>query len=326
MTPEIHDGDSLYKAEGVPIMDRILDVGGYGDKVRLDAGRITVQRRDGTSTFVPLDDVAVLMLSEQGSSVSVAVLAELAKHDATAVVCDRSHIPVGIYQPIAAHTRQTGILRRQIAVRPLLCARLWQRIVRAKINAQAQALARYGRRDAELEALAKDVRRGDAQNAEGHAALRYWRRLGLFECRDRFAHDANMPLNYAYAVLHGSTVRALCCAGLNTSLGINHCGPANPHCLASDLMEPFRPVADCAVRDWLTANPDTFELTSKCKRHLLGTLLSSRWRTRQGVMPFFLALSRAAVSLRDCLLGNTVELDVPTQVFEEDKDVDPCAV
>ena len=183
MTPEIHDGDSLYKAEGVPIMDRILDVGGYGDKVRLDAGRITVQRRDGTSTFVPVDDVAVLMLSEQGSSVSVAVLAELAKHDATAVVCDRSHIPVGIYQPIAAHTRQTGILRRQIAVRPLLCARLWQRIVRAKINAQAQALARYGRRDAELEALAKDVRRGDAQNAEGHAALRYWRR----RCRTAYA-------------------------------------------------------------------------------------------------------------------------------------------
>ena len=166
-------------------MERVLDVGGYGDKVRLDAGRITVQRKDGASTHVPLDDVAVL---------------------------------------------------------------------------------------------------------------------------------------------HGSAACALCCAGLNTSLGVNHCGPANPHCLASDLMEPFRTVADCAVRDWLTANPDTFELTPQCKRYLLGTLLSSRWRTTQGIMPLFLALSRAAVSLRDCLLGNTVNLDMPTQIFEEDEDVDACAV
>ncbi len=307
-------------------MERVLDVGGYGDKVRLDAGRITVQRKDGASTIVPLDDVAVLMLSEQGTSLSAAVLAELAKRGATVVVCDRSHMPVGIFQPIATHTRHTGILLRQIAVRPFLRARLWQRIVRAKISAQARALMRYGRHDTELEALAKDVRRGDVQNAEGHAALRYWRRLGLFERRDRFAHDANMPLNYAYAVLHGSAVRALCCAGLNTSLGVNHCGPANPHCLASDLMEPFRPVADCAVRDWLTVNPDTFELTPQCKRYLLGTLLSSRWRTTQGTMPLFPALSRAAVSLRDCLLGNTVNLDMPTQIFEEDEDVDACAV
>ena len=307
-------------------MDRVLDIGGYGDKVRLDTGRISVQRKDGICTLVPMDDIAVLMLSEPGVSLSVAVLSELAKNGATAVVCDRSHVPVGVFQPIAAHTRQTGILLRQIAVRRLLRDRLWQRIVRAKINAQARTLARYGKRDVELEVLAKDVRRGDVQNAEGHAALRYWRRLGLFERRDRFAHDANLPLNYAYAILHGSTVRALCCAGLNTSLGLNHCGPTNPHCLASDLMEPFRPVADCAVRDWLTANPDSFELTSQCKRHLLGALLSSRWQTTQGAMPFFLALSHAAVSLRDCLLRNSVDLDVPTQIFGEDDDVDTCAV
>ena len=49
----------------------------------------------------------------------------------------------------------------------------------------------------ELEALAHKVRRGDAENTEGHAALRYWRRLGLFARRDRAAADANRPLNYA---------------------------------------------------------------------------------------------------------------------------------
>ena len=307
-------------------MDRILDIGKSGDKVRLDNGRIMVTHTDGEKIYVPLGDVSVLVFSDQGISVSAAVLAEMAKNGATVVVCDRAHLPVGIFQPIAAHSRQTGILLRQIVVRPVLRSRLWQRIVRAKIASQAQTLARYGKWDAEMEELAKNVRRGDAQNAEGHAALRYWRRMGLFERRDRFAHDANQLLNYAYAVLHGSTVRALCGAGLNTALGLNHCGPANPHCLASDLMEPFRVVADSAVKDWLTANPKSYELTSQCKKHLLGSILSSRWETSRGVTPLLGALSRSAVSLRDCLLNNKVDMDIPVQIFKEDDDVDTCAV
>lgn len=307
-------------------MEQILDIGEYGDKVRLDGGRIAIHRTDGTSAFVPVGDVAVLMLSEPGLSISAAVLAELAKNGSTAVICDRSHVPVGLFQPMAAHSRATAVLLGQIAVRPVLRTRLWKRIVQAKILAQARMLEHYGRRDAELAALARDVRRGDAENVEGHAALRYWRRLGLFERRDRTAADANRLLNYAYAILYGSAVRALCCAGLNTALGINHRGPTNPHCLASDLMEPFRPAADAAVHDWLMANSGSCDLVSACKRHLLKSLLSSRWQTSQGVVPFFAALSRAAVSLRECLLSGSVEIELPVQVNEEDDDVDACAV
>ena len=307
-------------------MEQIIDIGEYGDKVRLEGGRIVIHRADGTRVAVPVGDVAVLMFSEPGLSVSVAVLAELAKNGGTAVACDRAHTPVGIFQPLAAHSQSTAVLLGQIAARPVLRARLWQRVVQAKIRAQARTLNRYGRRDDEMEALARDVRRGDVENMEGHAALRYWRRLGMFERRDRSADDANRLLNYAYAILYGSAARALCCAGLNTALGINHRGPTNPHCLASDLMEPFRPVADAAVHDWLTANPGAYDLVPACKRYLLKTLLSSRWRTEQGVVPFFAALSRAAVSLRECLLSDSVEIELPEQVHEEDDDVDACAV
>ena len=307
-------------------MERIFDIGEYGDRVRLDGGRIAICRADGTTEFVPVGDVAMMMFSEPGLSVSVAVLAELAKNGGTAVACDKTHTPVGIFQPLAAHSRSTMVLLGQIVARPVLRARLWQRVVQAKIRAQARMLERYGRRDLELETLARNVRRGDAENMEGHAALRYWRRLGLFERRDRMAGDANRPLNYAYAILYGSCVRALCCAGLNTALGINHRGPTNPHCLASDLMEPFRPAADAAVHDWLTSNPGAYDLVPCCKRYLLKALLSSRWRTAQGVVPFFAALSRTAVSLRACLLTDSVELEIPVQIFEEEDDVDACAV
>jgi CRISPR-associated protein Cas1 len=161
-------------------MEQIIDIGEYGDKVRLEEGRIVIHRTDGTRAAVPVGDVAVLMFSEPCLSISVAVLAELAKNGGTAVACDRTHTPVGIFQPLAAHSRSTAVLLGQIAARPVLRARLWQRVVQAKIMAQARTLARYGLRDVELEAMARDVRRGDAENAEGHAALRYWLRPGIF--------------------------------------------------------------------------------------------------------------------------------------------------
>ncbi len=109
-------------------MEQIIDIGEYGDRVRLEGGRIAIHRADGTQAFVPLGDVAVMMFSEPGLSVSMAVLAELAKNGGTAVACDRTHTPVGIFQPLAAHSRATAVLLGQIAARPVLRARLWLRI------------------------------------------------------------------------------------------------------------------------------------------------------------------------------------------------------
>ncbi len=153
-------------------MEQIIDIGEYGDKVRLDGGRIVIRRADGTSAAVPVGDVAVLMFSEPGLSVSVAVLAELAKKGGTAVACDHTHTPVGIFQPLAAHSRATAVLLGQIDARPVLRARLWQRIVQAKIRAQARTLDRYGRRDDELGSLARDVRRVLAKApADGRVAV-----------------------------------------------------------------------------------------------------------------------------------------------------------
>ena len=51
-------------------MERIFDIGEYGDRVRLDGGRIAICRADGTTEFVPVGDVAMLMFSEPGLSVS----------------------------------------------------------------------------------------------------------------------------------------------------------------------------------------------------------------------------------------------------------------
>lgn len=298
-------------------MDRVIDISGCGCKVRSDTGRLVVETAEGERTFVPIRDVAVVMLSDAAVSVSGAVLAELAANGAVAVVCDSVHLPVGLFQPTDGHTLVTATLLRQIRSRPVVRARLWQSVVRAKVASQGRLLGELGRSDSEFASWAAAVSRGDRHNVEGTAAHEYWRRLDIIERRDRHADDANRMLNYAYAIIHSAAVRALCAVGLNTSLGLHHCGPTNPHCLASDMMEPFRVAADRAVASWLATHPNAYEMSRDCRRALVGGVLSSRWKTSLGRESFFAALSRMAVSLRECLCTNTVDLEIPELIESE---------
>lgn len=295
-------------------MERILDIGGYGVRVRAETGWLVVESGAGERTGVPIRDVAVVVLSTPAATVSGAVLSEVAEAGGVVVVCGRERMPTGLLEPLGAHSRRTGVLRMQVAARPLLKARLWRRIVAAKIRSQARLLADCGLRDGELEAMARRVRRGDEGNAEAHAANRYWKRLGLFVRRDRKAGDANALFNYAYAVLHAATVRALCGAGLEPGLGLKHRGAGNPHVLASDVMEPFRTAADRAVRGWVLEHPGDCGLSPASRGWLLRGLQESRWKTASGTLPLFEALNRTAVALRECLAANSAELAIPVLV------------
>lgn len=290
-------------------MKRIVDVSGYGCKLKLDCGRLVLERKDGSLVTIPVAEVAVVVLSDAAVSVSGAVLAELATEGVTVVVSDRAHLPVGIFQPIAANSRQTAVLLGQIQARPSIKARLWRKIIEAKVKSQINVLRENNRKWKDIAAI--KVERGDVSNVEGTVARSYWQRLGLFSVRDRFAKDANCFLNYGYAVLYATTARALCASGLNTSLGLKHCGPTNVHCLASDVMEPFRAVVDRAVINWVKAFPDATEISRECRQSILGAILGSRWRTSIGNVSVFDALSRTAVTLRESLLNDSVELELP---------------
>jgi CRISPR-associated protein Cas1 len=291
-------------------MKRIIDVSGYGCKLKLDCGRLALERKDGSLVTIPVSDVAVVVLSDAAVSVSGAVLAELALEGVTVVVSDRAHLPVGLFQPIAANSRQTAVLLGQIQAKPSIKARLWRKIIEAKVKSQINVLRENNRKWKDIAAI--KVERGDVSNVEGAVARSYWQRLGLFPVRNRFAKDANCFLNYGYAVLYATTARALCASGLNTSLGLKHCGPTNVHCLASDVMEPFRAVVDRAVINWVKAFPGgATEISRECRQSILGTILGSRWRTSIGNVSVFDALSRTAVSLRESLLNDSVELELP---------------
>lgn len=84
-------------------MKRIVDVSGYGCKLKLDCGRLVLEGKDGSLVTIPVAEVAVVVLSNAAVSVSGAVLAELATEGVAVIVSDRAHLPVGLFQPIAAN-------------------------------------------------------------------------------------------------------------------------------------------------------------------------------------------------------------------------------
>ena len=84
-------------------------------------------------------------------------------------------------------------------------------------------------------------------NREGHAVKVYFNALfgnGFSRTLDCFE---NAALNYGYSILLSCFTREIVCNGYLTLIGLFHDSQDNPFNLASDLMEPFRPIVDRIV-------------------------------------------------------------------------------
>jgi CRISPR-associated protein Cas1 len=231
--------------------ERVLEISSRCH-IRYSENRFVVERRDDAFQIeVPCDEVLVMMLESEQSTITSATLAACAERAIPVVVCQR-HLPVGMSLPMDASWNAAEIRRLQAhALRGEAAARrLWRRTVRAKIFAQSAALEMQGTRGvARLRRLANSVGLDGAETVEAQAAALYWRELLLdFERRDD-KDPRNGLLNWGYAVLLASIGRALSTLGLDPALGFGHSGQSNSWALACDLMEPFRPSIDRLVAE-----------------------------------------------------------------------------
>lgn len=300
-------------------MKRILEIAERGTSLRMLDGTLSVQLPEQPEFSVPPDDLGSVLLSTPAASLTGAALAALAAADVPVVVCDNRQFPCGLFVPFAGKSDQTRVLAGQIAASAPVRKRLWQALVRSKLEGQASVLAADGRPEAHaLAALATRVRSGDAGNIEARGARLYWRALGLFPARVRGAEDANRLLDYAYVVLSSLCARAVCAAGLHPGLGLRHANGRNAFCLAWDLVEPFRAAADRAVLAWLESHSDDTALSPEAKRFLVRETLSARFRIGARSETPVRAAELAAVALREALLsGDASRFDAP--LFEREE-------
>ena len=231
-----------------------------------------VVRNDDGEKRILLDDISVLVCETTAISITAYLLAELVEHKIKVIFCDNKHNPSSELIPCRGSYDTSGKLRDQIAWSAATKAKVWQKIIEAKIKNQADVLTDLGQLEKaeQLLSYAKEIEPGDPTNREGHAAKVYFN--ALFD--DKFYRDMHDPrnaaLDYGYTVLLSCFNREIVASGYLTQLGIWHNSVENPFNLGSDLMESFRPIID---RHVATTNLVTFDQDEK---HAILNLLNQK--------------------------------------------------
>ena len=122
-------------------------------------------------------------------------------------------------------------------------------------------LQKYGKQEANmLFQYMHEVEFGDVTNREGHAAKVYFNALFGKSFTRTEDNPVNAALNYGYSIILSIFNREIVSLGYITQIGLFHDNMFNQFNLASDLMEPFRPLVDSLV---IELKPDKFESDEK---------------------------------------------------------------
>lgn len=217
-------------------------------KCSYSGGYLVVTNDDGT-TKVHLSEIASVTFCTTMVYVSGYLLSELAKCKIPVVFSDEKCYPVSEALPIYGAHNCSGKIAEQLSWTAPAKKRVWQKVVRDKISAQASNLDRFGRgaQAKMLHDYVVDVRSGDPTNREAAAANLYFPAMfGVEFTRDQ-NNDVNASLNYGYSLLMSKVSREIVSKGYLTQVGIQHRGEFNQWNFSCDLMEPFRPYIDYVV-------------------------------------------------------------------------------
>ena len=264
---------------------------GVGDR------QIVVTQDDG-EVRLPIEDVAYVVVDTPQVTLTAALVSACMESGIAIMFTDDRHTPSGLTLPFHRHHRQAAVAALQADCSLPLKKRLWQALIVAKIENQADALRATGRAGAAaLSAMAKRVGSGDPDNLEARAAREYWGCLFPAFNREWPADYRNAALNYGYAVLRAGIARALVAYGLLPAFGLHHASATNAFNLADDLIEPFRPFVDVQV--WHLANGGERrdgEL-SLADRRLLAAIPMADAQLGRDAVSLLVATEKAAESL-----------------------------
>ena len=110
-----------------------------------------------------------------------------------------------------------------------------------------------------LSGYTEQIELADTTNREGHAAKVYFNALFGMEFTRSADIAINAALNYGYSMILSAFNREISANGYLTQLGIFHNNMFNHFNLSSDLMEPFRILADRLVYQMQPVEFDTEE-------------------------------------------------------------------
>lgn len=215
-------------------------------KLDLQLGFMVVRGED--TTKVALNEIAVVLIESTAVSLTTSLLAELTKRKVKVIFCDEKRNPSSELVSYYGSHDTSNKIRKQIAWRQNTKEAVWTEIVSEKIRKQKELLELLGKEEAELlSSYLQQIAWNDETNREGHAAKVYFNALFGLDFTRTENNLINAALNYGYSIILSSFTREIVANGYITQLGLFHDNMFNQFNLASDLMEPFRPLVDKCV-------------------------------------------------------------------------------
>lgn len=277
-----------------------------------------VGKNENGRKTVPVEDIGIVILDHRQITITQSALEALLGNNVAVIVCDSSHMPVGLNLPLEGNTLQSERFTHQINVSLPLKKQLWQQTVQSKIRNQAVILKRIrGVETGNMLAWATKVKSGDIENLEARAAAYYWKNMFpeiTDYNRERDGIYPNNLLNYGYAILRAMVARALVSTGLLPTLGIHHHNRYNAYCLADDIMEPYRPLVDSLVVSIVNSQKDSQvkneDLTTDIKKRLLSIPVIDT-NINGNISPMINAVTTTAASLYRCFCHESRKIIYP---------------
>lgn len=217
-------------------------------RAKLDLRLNTLVVRGEQSAKIHLGEIALLMIENTAVSLTAALIAELSKRKIKVIFCDEKCNPCCGTVPYYGSHDTSAKIKDQIKWRQETKLLLWSEIVAEKIRKQRDLLKLLDKAEsAMLDSYIQQIRPGDTNNREGHAAKVYFNAIFGMDFTRTADSFINAALNYGYTVLLAAFNREIVANGYLTQLGLFHDNMFNYFNLSSDLMEPFRPLIDKTV-------------------------------------------------------------------------------
>ncbi|MDF1877441.1 type II CRISPR-associated endonuclease Cas1 [Sulfurimonas sp. SAG-AH-194-L11] len=275
--------------------------------------QLVYEPKDEESVRVPIEDITVIVLENNQSSMSVALLSMCAEKNIAIFSCDSYHMPNGLFTPFHQHSRLSQISHIQRDMKLPLKKQIWQKIITQKISNQAELLRYFDKDDFQVSVLTDKVKSGDSENLEALAARRYWGLLFEDFTRDQKALDPrNIALNYGYSIVRGAVARSLVAHGLLPTFGVFHRSELNAYNLADDMIEALRPMVDMIVKKLEIKDELDVHLGVGVKSALLNVLVMEMKLNNENVLILNICDTMAQGFVKAMKLNDVSRLILPT--------------
>ncbi|MGQ7671825.1 type II CRISPR-associated endonuclease Cas1 [Streptococcus suis] len=234
--------------------------------------------KDASRTeMIHLSEVDILLLETTDIVLSTMLIKRLVDENILVIFCDDKRLPTAHLMPYYARHDSSLQLSKQIDWEEAVKAEVWTHIISQKILNQSIYLSACGfiEKSQSVMNLYHSLELFDPSNREGHSARIYFNTLFGNDFNRELDNDINASLDYGYTLLLSMFAREVVLSGCMTQLGLKHANQFNQFNLASDIMEPFRPIIDQIVyenrnhsfvkikRELFTIFSDTFQYNNK---------------------------------------------------------------